>query len=307
MRRGLDFLTSSERRTHRCAVNTLIEEFDAARALETGEARNGGILKIVLFAAYAFSTPGESARQANDKRSGFDLLVIVEDKRFSDRDTYWSRAEDRLMRRTGIINRFAVPVRFIVHSIEGVDESLSRGSSFFGAIARDGVVLFESDERPLRAPACNPLEPAPTAAIQAFDECCSSAAHLRQEANYAVRDEDYRLTAVLLHQAADRLYRCVLLVAAGYAPQTQDLGLLRSLAESAEPRLGPVWPSHRRGDRAIFAKLKNANAKARSAGDYDITEEELAWMAAQIDRLARVVRAVCSERIAMLEAEALQE
>ena len=69
-------------------------------------------------------------------------------------------------------------------------------------------------------------------------------------------------------------------------------------------RLVDVWPRELKSDRRHFEKLKEAYVKARYSKHYRITEEELAWLGAQVDELGRVVHAVCSERIAQLEAEA---
>jgi predicted transcriptional regulator len=67
-----------------------------------------------------------------------------------------------------------------------------------------------------------------------------------------------------------------------------------------------IWPSDNRKQRAMFEKLKEAYVKARYSKHYRITEEELAWLGEQVEELGRVVHAICSERIAQLEATARQ-
>ena len=54
----------------------------------------------------------------------------------------------------------------------------------------------------------------------------------------------------------------------------------------------------------MFEKLKQAYVKARYSKHYRISEEELTWLGEQVEELGRVVHAVCSERIAELEASA---
>ena len=54
----------------------------------------------------------------------------------------------------------------------------------------------------------------------------------------------------------------------------------------------------------MFEKLKAAYVKARYSRHYRITEEELTWLGEQVEELGRAVHAICSERIAQIEAQA---
>jgi hypothetical protein len=53
----------------------------------------------------------------------------------------------------------------------------------------------------------------------------------------------------------------------------------------------------------MFEKLKDAYVKARYSKHYRISAEELEWLGARVEELGRVVHAVCSDRIAELEAK----
>jgi HEPN domain-containing protein len=109
-----------------------------------------------------------------------------------------------------------------------------------------------------------------------------------------------------LHQSAEFLYHCALLVVTFYTPHVHNLAFLRTQAERLDVRLVHVWPSDNRKQRAMFEKLKEAYVKARYSKHYRITDEELAWLGDQVEELGRVVHAICSERIAQLEATARQ-
>ncbi len=79
---------------------------------------------------------------------------------------------------------------------------------------------------------------------------------------------------------------------------------LRTQAERASPRLFTAWPRDTQKHRARFEKLKDAYVKARYSKHYKITDEELAWLASQIEELGRLVHSVCTDRIAELEVAA---
>lgn len=52
--------------------------------------------------------------------------------------------------------------------------------------------------------------------------------------------------------------------------------------------------------RARFEKLKDACVKARYSRRYRITSEEPTWLGDRAEKLGRVVRQVCAERIVTL-------
>jgi len=94
------------------------------------------------------------------------------------------------------------------------------------------------------------------------------------------------------------------LVCTFYTPHVHNLTFLRTQAERIDMRLVDAWPRERREDRARFEKLKEAYVKARYSKHYRITEEELTWLGGCVEELGRAVHAICSERIAALEANA---
>ena len=106
-----------------------------------------------------------------------------------------------------------------------------------------------------------------------------------------------------MHQAAERLYNCVLLVVTFYTPHVHNLGFLRTQAERLDRRLVDAWPRETRAEQARFEKLKEAYVKARYSKHYKISEEELAWLAQCVEALGQAVHSMCLERIATLQAE----
>ena len=78
-------------------VQILFEEFDEARSLSTQEwKKKGRILKIILYGSYARGGWVDEPHIAKGYQSDFDLLIIVNDKRLTDRVEYWAKAEERL-------------------------------------------------------------------------------------------------------------------------------------------------------------------------------------------------------------------
>ncbi|WP_404477489.1 HEPN domain-containing protein [Novosphingobium sp. BL-52-GroH] len=308
MRTDLDHLPGNKQRELERVVQVIFEEFEEAIALATQDwKKKGRILKLVLYGSYARGGWVDEPHTAKGYQSDYDLLVIVNDKRLTDRVEYWSKLDDRLTREFSISGALRTPVNFIVHSLQEVNDGLAHGRYFFMDLVRDGIALYQSDDSDLLAPRPKTPEAALAMAKEYFEEWFPSAAALKEGADFYIGRGRLKEAAFSLHQATERLYHCVLLTVTFYTPHVHNLGFLRTQAERLDRRLCYVWPGDTRGERAIFTKLKEAYVKARYSKHYQISQEELTWLGRQVEELGRVVQEVCLERIAALDEAARSE
>jgi HEPN domain-containing protein len=192
----------------------------------------------------------------------------------------------------------------VPHSLQQVNDALAHGRFFFMDIAHDGIALFEADEKPLAQPKPKTPEANLELAREYFEEWFP-AAMKRYEIAQFDQEKGYGKDAAFdLHQAAERLYHCLLLVCTFYTPHNHNLAFLRTQAERIDIRLVDAWPRTTRKERAMFEKLKEAYVKARYSKHYRISAEELSWLSKRVSELGSIVHAVCLGRIAELEATA---
>ncbi|WP_186403318.1 nucleotidyltransferase and HEPN domain-containing protein [Sphingopyxis sp. P1IMeth2] len=303
MKTDLDHLPANKQRELDRVKAIVFEEFEDAIALGTmGWKKKGRIDKIILYGSYARGGWVDEPHTAKGYRSDFDLLIIVNDKRLTEKVDFWGKLEDRLIRELAIDKTLKTPVNFIVHTLQEVNDGLAHGRYFFMDVARDGIALYEYDDKPLHTPKPKTPDQALAMAREYFDEWFPTASDFHGSANDAIANGKTKLAAFLMHQAAERLYHCVLLVCTFYTPHVHNLAFLRTQAERIDMRLVDAWPRERREDRARFEKLKEAYVKARYSKHYRITEEELKWLSGCVEDLGRAVHAICSERIAELQA-----
>ncbi len=229
------------------------------------------------------------------------MLIIVNDKRLTDRVNYWSKLDDRLMREYGIAGTIKTPVNFIVHTLQEVNDGLAHGRYFFIDVAKEGIALYQSDDAALHQPKPKTPHAALDMAKEYFEEWFPSAIKRFDGAKFHISKGNLKDAAFDLHQTAERLYHCILLVVTFYTPHVHNLAFLRTQAERIDVRLARVWPSDNRQQRGMFEKLKDAYVKARYSKHYRISEEELVWIGEQVEELGRVVHTICSERISQLE------
>ena len=305
MKTDLDHLPANKQRELERVKAIVFEEFEDALALGTMSwKKKGRIDKIILYGSYARGGWVDEPHTAKGYRSDFDLLIIVNDKRLTEKVDFWGKLEDRLIRELAIDKTLKTPVNFIVHTLQEVNDGLAHGRYFFMDVARDGIALYEYDDKPLHTPKPKTPDQALAMAREYFDEWMPTAQYARTLAGYSLKDGQKNYAAFNLHQATERLYHCVLLVCTFYTPHVHNLGFLRTQAERIDMRLVDAWPRERREERARFEKLKEAYVKARYSKHYRITEDELQWLDGRVEELGRAVHAICSERIAELEANA---
>ncbi len=305
MRTDLDHLPSAKQREIERVKAIIFEEFEDALVLAKHEwKKKGKIEKIILYGSYARGGWVDEPHTAKGYRSDFDILIIVNDKRLTDKVDYWLKLDNRLIRELAIDKTLKTPVNFIVHTLQEVNDGLAHGRYFFMDVAKDGIALYEADDRQLHVPKPKTPEQALKMAKEYFEEWMPSASDFYDGYLDAKARGKFKKAVFDLHQSAERMYHTVLLVCTFYTPHVHNLGFLRTQAERLDMRLVDCWPRTLRADRARFEKLKEAYVKARYSKHYRISEEELSWLGQQIEELGRVVHAICSEKMEHIASKA---
>jgi hypothetical protein len=169
------------------------------------------------------------------------------------------------------------PVNFIVHSLQEVNDGLAQGRYFFMDVARDGIALYEADDKELaQAQAQDAAMQALEMAQEYFEEWLPAARRVSCGGFVTplmmVILRKPRLICIRLPSASTI---ALLLVCTFYTPHVHNLAFLRTQAERIDMRLADAWPREAKLDRSRFEKLKEAYVKARYSKHYRITEEEL--------------------------------
>ena len=280
---------------------TLMSEFAEAIAHANQPwKKNGRILKIILFGSYARTDWVDEPE--NGYQSDFDLLVVVSHPDLTDVADYWYVAEDKILHDTVI----ARPVNIIVHTLDEVNQALSRGEYFWTDIVRDGIVLYELPGNALATPkpltAADAYEMAGKYLAEWLPSTDRALTTAQEQALKGADDLGWRKEAAFsLHQATERAYICFLLVRTLYFPRSHNIKFLRSLAEDSEPRLIEAWPRATRIDRRRFELLKRAYVEARYSASYEISAADLEALAASAEKLRAIVEAICGSHIADLK------
>lgn len=296
MRSAIDHLPAAKRDELTEIQRILFAEFaDATAGRRAPNVKAARILKIILFGSYA---RGDwVADPVGGYYSDYDVLVVVNHAELTDVVEYWAMADDHLLREQTLKARLTTPVNFIVHDLTDLNRQLRRGRPFFRNIVRDGIVLYEAPGHPLEQPTELSEEEARNEARLHFEEWFPSAVNFIEAGDFLRAKPAPKEAAFQFHQAAERLYHCVLLVRTLYSPKSHKLNFLRSQAEQLAPSLIEVWPRDTRFSQRAFELLRRAYVEARYSPHYRVTEEELNWLSEHVAQLRDAVEIVCLERL----------
>jgi predicted nucleotidyltransferase/HEPN domain-containing protein len=296
LRTSLDNLPASRQRELAHVARILCEEFEAAHAIGTKDWKKARrIFKIVLYGSFARGDWVDDP--VGGYQSDYDILIVVNDERLTEFE-YWSAAEDRLMRDTTITKSLSAPVNFIVHSLTDVNAQLEKGRPFFVDIVNHGIALCEADGFPFAQPRALPPEQARAEARRYFEEWFPTAVEFAAGAEFHRARGAGKIAAFNYHQSVERFYHTALLVLTLYSPKSHKLNFLRSHAEEIAPELIAAWPRADKFSRRCFELLRQAYVNARYSPHYEISDEELRWLAERLAELQSLVKAVCERRLA---------
>ncbi|MCZ7911691.1 nucleotidyltransferase and HEPN domain-containing protein [Agrobacterium leguminum] len=297
MKTDIGHLPQTKQRELEKVVRIIHEEFAGiVERSKSDTKKDGRIYKIILFGSYARGTWVDEPHTSKGYRSDFDILVIVSNKELAD-PKYWDKATDRLMWDKEI----ETPVGLIVHGAREISNFLHDGQYFFVDLAREGVVLYEFDDRPLAEP--KPLSPADALRVaeEHFEKQFKNAVDFLKGSKFFVREENINLATFNLHQSVETAYSCYLLTLTNYSPPSHNLKFLRGLSEDRDRRLVDIWPRDHQRFTAWYNILNEAYVKARYSKKFEISEDALAWLQERTAELHVLIEALCREQIIKLQ------
>jgi uncharacterized protein len=296
MRTDISHLPLRNQRELEHIVQVIFEEFEDEHKLALGDRKRARILKIILYGSFGRGDWVYSP-STNGYASDYDILIIVNQEEILD-EIYWLNLRDHLARDHGLGGRLRHDASVIVHTLQQVNSNLAEGRHFFVNMQRDAIALYQLDDSELATP--QPLTPAQSLALadEYFEDWYPTAGEFYEMFEHGMQRKMYKNAAFQLHQTAERLYHALLLTCTLYTPHSHNLDYLRKIAKQIDRRLVYVWPEGQRVERRRFKRLKEAYVKARYSKGYQISREDLEWLAERVQDLSQVVLTVCQERIA---------
>lgn len=252
--------------------------------------------KIILFGSYARGNYKEEKDLKPDNKSGhvsdYDILVVTEKQETALNSGLWRRISDEFKK----LNLSASP-RILTHDIEVLNVKLADAQYFYSEIKRQGVVLYDTNRFELAQPRELTAKEQQRRAQEYFDEWFKGAKTFFKIYKFCLKEEDLKRAAFSLHQSAEHAYKCVLLVFSNYTPKEHFLAFLGAKANRYCALLQKIFAKIREEDEYRFRLLEYAYIGGRYDPNYRPTREDLEVLAVEVNKLLKLTKEVCEERI----------
>lgn len=297
MKTSFDHLTTRQQLSVPIISTVLLDEMDAYLHGKTSHKAGYRILKIILFGSQVKGT--HVYDPANGYVSDYDVLVIVNQEELVEEFDVWHTAEEKIVR------RIQQPLGLIVHSWQDISQRLHQGQYFFKDIREEGIEIYSADKRALPVPGNLTSAEQQTIAQKHYEQWFSSADSFLINYHFNHDRADYKIAAFMLHQATERFYACTLLVTTNYLPKTHNIEQLRSYCIHQDPHFIEQFAQDgiaqtQRFQKRSFQRLKRAYVDARYSEHFEITADELNWLASEVEKLKALTETVCLARIKSL-------
>lgn len=292
LRTNIDHLPAPIRTELLRVATILFEAFEETTKGRCSEHfRAGRIIALILHGRHAGTDWGEGS-----PGEAFRLLAIVNYPRLARSERDWRLVRDRL-RRAWELGEIIHPVRLDVESLERFNGALADGVPHFVSIAIQGLALYQSEGLHLPSPRRMPAMDRIAAGRREYAHWDARVTDFLNGAAFYQRQGNAPMAALLLHQACEHSYQCVLWSLTLHGPRTHALDELRESAEMLVGRLREAWPRETPFERRAFGCIRRAYVEVRYGRRYRISRKELAWAMDRTRTLHALVAAHCGAEL----------
>jgi HEPN domain-containing protein len=252
--------------------------------------------RVVLFGSHARGDWVDDP--ASGYVSDFDVMVLVRDPALAADEALWADCQERAREVTG-----DTPVCLIAHTVDDVRQQLARGSSFFRDVITEGVALYDAGRATIAVPELTQAQRLELAQVS-FTRYFEHAAQLHRSFQRNLAHGCHAIAAFELHQAAETIYKAVLLVFTAYQPKLHDLDELGRRCARVAPDIGPLVPLDAPDRKCLTGLLRAAYVDARYSFGFEVSREELEALARFVGMFRVHAERACQERLAELAAAA---
>lgn len=260
------------------------------------------VVMIILYGSYAANTYVErDERRDYGVRtiymSDYDLLVVTK-RRLGEREsTVEARVRERFA--AGKNDENLPRPQIINESISKLNDALTMGRYFYVEIVAKGIMLYDSGECQLATPGELDYAEIKKMAEEYYDDKFSDGLDFFKGANFYYQEENYHMTAFMLHQATESYLKTIPLVYILYGYKEHDLQFLIEKCKPYTLELAKVFPCNTDEEKRLFDLLRRAYLEARyNKKNFIVTKADIDALVPKIELLRDIVEKVCKERIA---------
>ncbi|MFR2062053.1 MAG: HEPN domain-containing protein [Alistipes sp.] len=260
------------------------------------------VVMIILYGSYAANTYVErDERRDYGVRtiymSDYDLLVVTK-RRLGERE---STVEARIRERfaAGKNDENLPRPQIINESISKLNDALTMGRYFYVEIVAKGIMLYDSGECQLATPGELDYAEIKKMSEEYYGDKFSDGLDFFKGANFYYQEENYHMTAFMLHQATESFLKTIPLVYILYGYKEHDLQFLIEKCKPYTLELAKVFPCDTDEEKRLFDLLRRAYLEARyNKKNFIVTKADIDALVPKIELLRDIVEKGCRLQIA---------
>lgn len=259
------------------------------------------VVMIILYGSYAANTYVErDERRDYGVRtiymSDYDLLVVTK-RRLGEREsTVEARVRERFA--AGKNDENLPRPQIINESISKLNDALTMGRYFYVEIVAKGIMLYDLGECQLATPGELDYAEIKKMAEEYYDDKFSDGLDFFKGANFYYQEENYHMTAFMLHQATESYLKTIPLVYILYGYKEHDLQFLIEKCKPYTLELAKVFPCNTDEEKRLFDLLRRAYLEARyNKKNFIVTKADIDALVPKIELLRDIVEKVCNKQI----------
>ena len=259
------------------------------------------VVMIILYGSYAANTYVErDERRDYGVRtiymSDYDLLVVTK-RRLGEREsTVEARVRERFA--AGKNDENLPRPQIINESISKLNDALTMGRYFYVEIVAKGIMLYDSGECQLATPGDLDYAEIKKMAEEYYGDKFSDGLDFFKGANFYYQEENYHMTAFMLHQATESFLKTIPLVYILYGYKEHDLQFLIEKCKPYTLELAKVFPCDTDEEKRLFDLLRRAYLEARyNKKNFIVTKADIDALVPKIELLRDIVEKVCKRQI----------
>lgn len=187
-----------------------------------------------------------------------------------------------------------------LHNEGNVREALRNGHRFYTFALREENRIYDSGELSLPHPAAEAVQKALVSCRQTFSLYHGKAEWFWKSA--AAMEGNEVLALFMLQQAAEMIFRGLLLSLNGYDKKTHELRSLKKHLRRCAPQMAGIFPDNTEEESRLLTLLENAYLDARYNTDFKVSEEEYGILPQRVQNLMKAAQEVVQKATAALPA-----
>ena len=228
--------------------------------------------------------------------SDYDILILTEKKLGSGERTTYAKMIKQYYNHKSI--EFHTRPQFINESVEEFNSQVEKSQYFYTDIVKQGIMLYNSGKYKIaRAHKLNYSE-IREIAQEYFGDVFSRANSFLRSARHDIDDQDLKMAAFHLHQAAENYLRAVPLVYILYGYKEHDLKFLQDKAKTHHLDICKAFPLLCKEDERLFKLLQDSYVQARYNKDFVVTMEDINVLITHVEHLRDLTKQICENKLA---------